>query len=212
KDMETKERQSTTDTTLLVKIADKLLEAQREIDELVLQCALGKAEARDTFEEAKKEFRSRVGEFKTTSLGAKVSGLTSNLKGSLEELDVQLSLGKADSKEMFEEQKKKIEVVINKLRSELKEIKDEVFDREHLEHEIETFKLKMEVLRLRFELKKFEVRDSFKSGMQQVKRKIEQTASKLNDKLSTEKNALEVFREESRDVYKRLRKVIESIK
>jgi hypothetical protein len=210
--METKESQSATDTTLLVKIADKLLEAQREIDELVLQCALGTAEARDTFEETKKEFRSRVGEFKTTSLGAKVAGLTNNLKGSVEELEVQLNLGNADSKEMFEEQKEKIEVVINKLRSDVKEIKDEVLDREHLEHEIETFRLKLEVLRLRFELKKFEVRDSFKSGMQHVKKKIEQTTSKLNDKLSTEKSTLEIFREDARDVYKRLRKVIESIK
>jgi hypothetical protein len=207
--METKETERT-DATILVKIADKLLEAQREIDELVLQFALGKAEARDKFEETKKEFTGRVSEFKRSNLGTKIVDSSKKLKGALEELEVQLNLGKAESKEMFDEQKKKIEALIAKVRKEIKLVKEEVLEKEHLEHEIEKFKLKLEVLRLRFELRKFEVRDSFKENMQEVRKRIEQTASKLKEKLNPE-SSLNSFEKEVKGAYKRLRKVIQSI-
>lgn len=207
--METKETERT-DTTLLVKIADKLLEAQREIDELVLQFALGKAEAHEKFEETKKEFSGRVSEFRKANLGTQLASTSQKLKGLLEELEVQLSLGKADSKEIFEEQRKKIEAVIDKVRKEVKQFKDEALDKEHLEHAIETFKLKLEVLRLRFELKRFEIRDSFKEGMQETKKKIEQTASRVKDKFSPD-TGLKSFRKEVNGIYKQLRKTIESI-
>jgi hypothetical protein len=207
--METNETKKT-DATLLVRIADKLLEAQREIDELVLQFALGKAEAHDAFEETKKEFSSRVSEFKGTDLGVQVATASQKLKALLEELEVQLNLGKSDSKEAFEVQRKKIEGVFRKIRAEVKQLKNEVLDKEHLDHEIEKFKLKLEVLRLRFELKKLEVRDSFKDGMQTAKKKIERTASKLKGGFSPRTN-LSAIRKEARGIYKHLRKAIESI-
>lgn len=207
--METKERAGT-DATLLVKIADKLLEAQREIDELVLQLALGKAEARDKFEETKQEFRTRVAEFRVTNVGTEVSATSKKLKGLLEELEVQLALGKADTREMFEEQKEKIEGIVEKVRAEFKKLKLEVLDKEHLEHEFEKFKLKLEVLRLRFQLKKFEVRDSFKESMHEAKKKIEQTASRLKEKVGPEPT-FNTFQKEVKGIYKHLRKVVESI-
>jgi len=207
--METKET-GRTDATLLIKIADKLLEAQQEIDELVLRFALGKAEAGEKFEETKKEFSNRVSEFRRTNLGSQVASTSQSLKGLLDELEVQLNLGKADSKDMFEEQREKIEEVIDKIWTEVKKFKNETLDREHLEHEIEKFKLKLEVLRLRFELKKFEVSDSFKESMQEAKKSIEQTSSKLKEKISPD-TGLSLFRKEVNTIYKHLRKTIESI-
>lgn len=207
--METKETERT-DATLLVKVAGKLLEAQREIDQLVLQFALGKAEARDVFEDTKKEFSGRVSEFKGTNLGVQVASASQRLNALFEELEAQLNLGKADSKDMFEAQRKKIERVIRKVRTEVKQLRSEVLDKEHIDHEIEKFKLKLEVLRLRFELKKFEVRDSFKDGMQAAKKKIERTASKLKEEFSPETN-LSAIRKEARGIYRHLRKAIESI-
>jgi len=52
------------DKPVLQRIADQLLVAQQEIDDLALQLALGKAEAREKFQEVKKEFRHHVAEFK----------------------------------------------------------------------------------------------------------------------------------------------------
>lgn len=209
--METKEDQRTSEATILVQIAEKLLEAQKEIDELVLQFALGKAEARDKFEETKKEFRARVAEFRKSNLGSMVSEAAEKLKGALEELELQLNLGKADSKDKFEEQRTKIEAVIDRLRAEGREFKDQVLHRENLEHEIEKFKLKLEVIRLRFELTKFEVRDSFKESMQEVRRKIEKTTAKIKDKLSPEESVLDGIRKEAQNIYKHLRKAVQSI-
>ncbi|MCA6434418.1 MAG: hypothetical protein IM574_12520, partial [Cytophagales bacterium] len=43
-------------TPLLEKMAEGLLQAQQEIDELALQLSLGKSEAKEKLEEVKKEF------------------------------------------------------------------------------------------------------------------------------------------------------------
>jgi hypothetical protein len=207
--METKETERN-DATLLVKIADKLLEAQSEIDQLVLHFALGKAEARDVFKETKKEFSDRVSEFKGTNLDVQGPAASQKLRAVLEELEVQLNLGKADSKDMFEAQRKKIEGVIRKIRLEVRQFKNEVLDKGYLDYEIEKFKLKLEVLLLRFELKKFEVRDSVKDEMQTTSQKIERTVSKLKEGFGPETN-LSAIRKEARGIYKHLRKAIESI-
>ena len=196
--------------TLLTNIADKLMKAQLELDELVLQFALGKAEAREKFEETKKQLAHRVAEFKSTNLGRQITDAPQKLKALLEELELQLNLGKAESKDKFEEQKKKIEGVIAKVRKELKQT-NQVFDKDHLEHEIEIFKLKLEILRLRFEVKKFEVKDSFREGMQEAKKKIEKTVSKLKNKVSSERSVVDKLRKDAKGAYKHLRKAIECI-
>jgi hypothetical protein len=196
--------------TLLSDIADKLMKAQLELDELVLQFALGKAEAHDKFEDAKKQLRIRVSEFKSTNLGAQITDASQKLKALLEELNLQLNLGKAESKEMFEEQRKKIEGVIAKVRKELKQ-PHHAFDKDHLEHDIEIFKLKLEILRLRFEVKKFEVKDSFREGMQDARKKIEKTASKLKARLTSERTVFDKLRKDAKGAYKHLRKAIECI-
>lgn len=193
--------------SLLASIADKLMKAQVELDELVLQFALGKTEARDKFEEAKTQLRHRVSEFKNTNLGAKIKDASQELKGLLEELELQLSLGKAESKDKFEVQRKKIEAVIEKVRKELRQT-NELFDKDHFEHEIETFKLKLEIFHLRFEVKKFEVKDSFKESMQEAKTKVEKTAEKLRNKVTSERSVVDKLRKDAIGAYKHLRKAI----
>lgn len=51
---------------ILVKIADQLLRDQEELDLLAVQISLGKAEVKDKFEEAKKQLKKSVQEFKET--------------------------------------------------------------------------------------------------------------------------------------------------
>jgi hypothetical protein len=183
--------------SLLANIADQLMKTQVGLDELVLQFALGKADARDKFEEAKEQLRHRVSEFKINNLGAQINDASQKMMGLLEELELQLSLGKVESKDKFEVQRKKIEAVIDKVRKELRQT-NELFDNDHFEHEIETFKLKLEIFRQRFEVKKFEVKDSFRGGVREAKKKIEKTAFKLKNKVNSERSVIDKLRERTR--------------
>ena len=140
--------------TTLQKVSEKLLAAQQEIDGLALQLALGKADAKDKFEEIKKEFRLQVAEFKNVLETVSESSVSPEVRARIEELEIQLALGKADSKDIFDEQKTKIERAIGRLEEEIK-LKWKSMQTPHfIAHEAEKFKLKLEILRLRFGLKK----------------------------------------------------------
>lgn len=84
--------------------------AATKLEELQLQGALGRAELTEKLEQLKKEARQGIHEMK-----AEVNTVVDNskeklqhLKGQLEHLEVQLALGKAETMEEFDKQKKKI--------------------------------------------------------------------------------------------------------
>jgi len=85
--------------------------AATKIEELQLQSALGKAELSDRWEEMKKESREQYHEIKhdINETIEKSEEKWDQLKGKLEHLEVQMALGKAETKELLEEQKKNLQ-------------------------------------------------------------------------------------------------------
>jgi vacuolar-type H+-ATPase subunit H len=94
---------------------DALISALRKsatnLEELQLQVSLGKAEAGDKIDEAKKSFKNLLNDAKHQI--DKGHSKYEDLKGKIEHLEVQMALGKAEAKESFEEQKKKISHTIH---------------------------------------------------------------------------------------------------
>lgn len=86
-----------------------LKQATVKIEELQVQSALGKAELEDKFEEIKKETREQYQNIKS-DINSKLQNNKeyNNLKSKLENLELQLALGKADTKDLLEEQKKNL--------------------------------------------------------------------------------------------------------
>ncbi|HRG02446.1 MAG TPA: hypothetical protein PKZ75_15135 [Bacteroidia bacterium] len=80
-----------------------------KLEELQVQSALGKAEMEDKFEEIKKEARVQYQNIKS-DINSKLQNNKeyNNLKSKLENLELQLALGKADTKDLLEEQKKNL--------------------------------------------------------------------------------------------------------
>lgn len=80
-----------------------------KLEELQVQSALGKAELEDKFEEIKKETREQYHNLKS-EINSKLHSNENynNLKAKLEHLEVQLALGKAETKELLEEQKENL--------------------------------------------------------------------------------------------------------
>ncbi|MFM7022197.1 MAG: hypothetical protein ACKOXB_04405 [Flavobacteriales bacterium] len=186
------------------KIANTLIsgikKAQVELEEFQLQLALGKAEAKDKYEDVKKKFDHMVHETKLKV--NELKGEKDDLQSRLQELQLQLALGKADSIDAFIEQKKKITQALNKLELELKNHPFTAEVHAKLQHEIERFKIKLEILRLHFELKKDDIKEEFEGKKAEFLKHVE----KMKEKISSGKPAskAENFSSEIKNAYKHL--------
>jgi hypothetical protein len=84
-------------------------QAAVKLEELQVQSALGKADLEDKFEEIKKETRDQYQHIKIeVNSTLQNSEEWNKVKAKFEHLEVQLALGKAETKDMLEEQKKNL--------------------------------------------------------------------------------------------------------
>ena len=114
--------QEITSNSFTEKIKSAFNKVHQQTEELAVQFSLGKAEAGDKFDEMKKELHSKTHELKQSLAKAETFSKekAAILKVKLEELQVQLALGKAEAKEGFEKQKKNIMHLVNEIKAELK--------------------------------------------------------------------------------------------
>ncbi len=103
-------------------IGDKIIgffkNAGTKLEELQVQTALGKAELNDKFEEIKKETKEKFQNLKEDlhKEVEKDKEKWKHAKAKLEHLEVQLALGKAETQEELQEQKKKLHGAIHSLK------------------------------------------------------------------------------------------------
>ncbi|HEU5292448.1 MAG TPA: hypothetical protein VFU05_17495 [Cyclobacteriaceae bacterium] len=205
------EQEAKVNKPFLKKVADKLVTAQQEIDELALQFALGKAEAREKFEDIKRELQTRISEFKKSIENSAAGILTSEQRQKLGELEVQLALGKAESIEAFEKQKKKILKALASAESATETWLASIKVPNHLQHDIETFKLKLEIVKLKFELKKFELTDVFKEHMSKAKRQVDKVTTSIQDTIKEKSDQYADFRNEVSIAHNHLREALRKL-
>ncbi len=179
-----------TEKPILLNLAEKLVEAQREVDELVLQLALGKAEVRDKYEDIKNEFRHRVVNFKNTLLSRQTQGVYKDIIARLDQLEERLKIGKAESRERFVEEKKFILKALRAIEMEIKMLLPDSLDVQHVKQEIEDFKLKLEILHLKFLLKRFTIKDELKSNAAEVRRRVSIVMDKARKKMLSSQRTL----------------------
>lgn len=97
-------------------------QAAVKLEELQVQSALGKAEFEDKFEEIKKETRDQYHHLKAevNSTLQKDGEQWNKIKAKFEHLEVQLALGKAETKDMLEEQKKNLSKAFQEVKEMIK--------------------------------------------------------------------------------------------
>ena len=195
------------------KFTAAIKKTQQELEEMALQFSLGKAEASDKFEETKKEFKSKIEEWKKffTDKDAKGTEAINKIMASFEELHLQLSIVKAEAKEYFEEQKKAILKTLNQVENAIKEkpAMNELLS--EFRNEADTLKLKLEILQLKFELKKFKITDGFKNAMREVQIESEKILDSVEGKWDKTKSKYTDFNDEMSHVYTHLKKAIKSL-
>jgi hypothetical protein len=195
-------------TSLTDKIINGLKKAIEELEQFRVQAALGKAEAKDVYEEAKKKFNTYVHEAKLRLDGVKeiAKEKSIQLKTALEELQVQLALGKAETKELFEEQSKKITHALSSLEALIRSNKTSSEYYSKLMMETEKFKIKLDILRMQYKLNKL----SKLEGLDEIKKDLSKKLSDIKNRLAKKEQEAEGkwehFREEISYAYSHLKK------
>ena len=109
--------------TPIEKIVDGLRKTAVELEKLQVQASLGKAEAKEKYDDMRKKYNNylRDAEQHVDKVKADVKSKYKDLKPLIESLHVQFALGKAEAKEVVDEQKKKFSKTLSDLESFFKE-------------------------------------------------------------------------------------------
>ena len=169
------------ESSLSDQIIKGLKKAVVEIEEFRVQAALGKAEARDVYEASKKKLNRYVQEahFRLESAKTVAKDKANDLRAVLETLQVQLALGMADSREVFETQRKKIARSLNQLEKVLENNHDGDAFLATLRMEVKKFRIKMDILKLRYELNKLNAKTEFEDRKKEFSKKISEMKKML---------------------------------
>jgi hypothetical protein len=189
------------ETRFIDRVVETLRKAAIEIEELQVQAALGKAEAKDKYEEIKKKFNLVLHEAKSKIDSGKE--VAQDIDTKFDELRVQLELGKAEGLDAFKEQKKGLLAKLHEIEVNIKTNKrlNDIYAFVLLE--IEKFKLKLEVLEQKFIKGKEDAKASFEKGKTEFNTFIEKIKAKYGKK---EETKWEHFQDEISEAFTHFKK------
>ena len=180
-----------------------LKKSATELEEFQVQAALGKAEAKENYEEVKKKFNQFIhdSEFKVKGLRENIDELHTKF----DELRVQLALGKAETKDVFKKQKKQLLSTLHGIEVKIKT--NDILQRMYAITliEIEQFKIQLEMLEQKFNKKdKAEAKNTFEKG----KKDFNSFINKLRGKYIEEKeeSRFEHFQSEISEAFDHFKK------
>jgi hypothetical protein len=144
------------------KLADEVIKGFRkaatELEKFQLQFALGKAEAKDKYEELKKDFNARLHAAKLKAIKGKEHA--QKLHQLIDELQVQLALGKAETKDAFDKQRKKINATMHEIELWIKAHPALLNAYDNLLEEFEKIRIKLEILWVNYKISRLTTKDS----------------------------------------------------
>lgn len=171
--METKQ-----DVHFVDKVVTALRKTAVELEEFQVQAALGKAEAKDKYEEVKKKFRlfKHESEFKIHGIKEKIEDANTRF----DELRVQFSLGKTEAKDEFQERKKELLNLLHEIEVKIKT--NETLNKMYAIAliDIEQFKVQLEILEERF--LKGKTKEQSQSTFQKASDEFNSFVQKMKDK------------------------------
>ncbi len=169
-------------------LKEKLNDWKSQAESLKLQMQLGKKEAEDAFEEKKKEMSDWLDDVSEDLNELKKDGeeSLSDLKSKIENLKVQLALGKAESMDKLKENQKKLNDSFNEVKYELgKSIKDGKENvktwADQTEHKIDQYHTRFDLFKLQLNLAKMEGEEKFDEKRKEVSHKISEFKKSLEN-------------------------------
>lgn len=182
---------------------------QKSIEELKMQFSLGKMDAGDAFEKQKDAMRNMVVNLKeqldkATDVAEEKGA---ELKAKLEELKVQLALGKADGTDAFEMQKKKIELAMHEVYVEGKKIFNNNYTQllQLFDSNAQAFKTGLEIVKLQFSLGKMEAKEEAENARKEIQEKMQELGEQFKATQQTAMQNLEEFNKQMKEGFEKMK-------
>jgi hypothetical protein len=151
------------------------------LEDLRVQFNLGKMDASEAFEAQKKNLRHLIESMKQNA--DKATGMAEEnagkFKAKLEDLLVQLNLGKAETKELYEEQRKKIDLALQEVYAagKLAYHGNYNYMMELFDNNTQAFKTGLDIVKLQFALGKMEAKEEAENLRKEINEKITELQS-----------------------------------
>jgi gas vesicle protein len=191
---------------------DLLKHWQNKLDEFRLQFSLGKMDAADEFEALKKRYRKYFNSFKQKldELEPAAGKLRDKLKAVLDELEVQLALGKAETKEAFETQKENLRRLMDEATRLTKDLfnenKETLHDWQAMFTDVcDHLAMQLDYLRLYYHLGKKEADQRFESKRKEMEEQLKRVNERLDKLAKAGKEKWNDIYAEMQEAYKALR-------
>jgi hypothetical protein len=186
----------------LDRVADAMRKAATELEEFQVKAALGKAEAKEKYEEMKSKLKTFLHE-NEDNIDAGAEKLA-EINMLFEHLRVQLELGKAETIDVFKEQKKKIEAAIQDIETKIKSNEKYKKAYAYVLIELEKFKVQLEFLQKKFEEGKEAAKETFEKGKVVFNDFVSNMKEKLDQ--AKEEGRFEHFQDEISEAFGHLKK------
>ncbi|MEY3342827.1 MAG: hypothetical protein RL090_511 [Bacteroidota bacterium] len=191
-----------------IKIKQKLTsfiqKAQEEIDTLRVKAALGRMDAADVLYEMTKDMNHNL-QALNKELRNEGSDLSKKVEDYMERIRYQVALGKAEAGKVYEERKEEMRRTMVEfdhwLKNEGLGLSPET--RLRIQNELEKFRLKLDILRIRYELGRLEARDVMQEKHDRFKQEFDQIVSSVKTDLGQKKEEIGVKLSSAYDALRR---------
>lgn len=191
-------------------------EWKTRLEEMQVQFSLGKMDAVEAFEKQKDNLRNLVHMLKenidkSTDMAEETA---TKVKASLEELQLQLHLGKADGKDTFDSQRKKIEAALHKVYVESKEAygNNVNYMMKLFDNNAQAFKIGLEIVHLQFTLLKMDVKGDSEKLRKEMQHKMYDFYNYAEKAQQITKENIEQWNKQLHEGYEKMRKWMNDFK
>lgn len=187
-------------------VADSLVKNIRtEWRDFKSQWAPIEEEAIDRFEGMKQSFSDSLRKLETHLDGWKDTGgdAMREIRRLVEELHLQLSLGKAEGLEAFEEQKQRIYETWKQLRHRLEESPEFNHMESGLKKELIEWRVRLDMMKIQFALGKLEMKDRWKDISEEIGREAENLGKAVEAGAGIAAAKIDYFEDELKKIYRK---------
>ncbi|MFY8190395.1 MAG: hypothetical protein ACOVK9_05460 [Bacteroidia bacterium] len=182
---------------------------QKRMEEMQSQFSAGKIDAVEAFEKQKEQYRETLLKVKENlDKGSEMAEeKLTEMKTKLEELRLQLSLGKADGMDAFEEQKTKIELAMHEFYVLVKSNFNSSFVKglEIYDQQADAFKTSLEIVKLQFSLAKMDAKDEMAEKQKAISEKMIELNQQFHQIQSTAFKNMEEVNTQLRENFEKMK-------
>jgi hypothetical protein len=183
---------------------------EEELDDLNIQVNLPTDDLSEAFEQRKARFKAFIDEAKATVEEVGENEAAVKLKTHLEELQVQLALGRAEGKDAFEAQKKHIDQKLHEAQVAYEHWRD---SKEHQSSDLdrafqqrsEHFRTQLDLFKVQYHLGMAEAREEWDELQKDIQHKVQEMKQFWADRNRDGERRVDAFTTEMSDAYDHLK-------